>query len=104
GNCSAATTENRDVIRALTAQLFDHICKELDVSPVIARNADGPDILLDRGSHDIADRAMITQVDHFDSVPDKFEVDRVDRTVVPVANRDRCENSDRDRHGAEILP
>jgi hypothetical protein len=37
---------------------------------------------------------MVTQIDHFDAVPDEFQVDGVDRTVVPVANRDSSQYSD----------
>ena len=41
---------------------------------------------------------MKTEVNDFDPVPDEFEVDRVDRAVMPVANRHRGENSNRCGH------
>jgi hypothetical protein len=42
---------------------------------------------------------MIAEIHDLDSVPDKLEVDRVDGAIVPIANRDSGENSDRRSHG-----
>jgi hypothetical protein len=46
---------------------------------------------------------MVAKIDDFDSVPDEFEVDRVDRTIVPIANRNGGEDADRCWHEAQNL-
>jgi hypothetical protein len=38
---------------------------------------------------------MKSEIHDFDSVPDEFEIDGVDGTVVPVANWNRSENTNR---------
>ena len=52
------------------------------------------DVLLDGGAHDVARITMKAEVDDFDPVPDELEVDRVDRAVVTIANRNGGENAD----------
>jgi hypothetical protein len=42
--------------------------------------------------------ALIPEINHFDPVPDKFQVDRVDRAVVSVTNRNGGQNSNGRRH------
>ncbi len=37
---------------------------------------------------------MIAEVNHFDPVPDKFQIDRINRAVVSVANRDGSQYPD----------
>jgi hypothetical protein len=65
------------------------------VSAVVTRNADGRDVLLNGGADDIADVTMKSEIYDFDSVPDEFEIDGVDGTVVPVTNWNRSENTNR---------
>ena len=62
--------------------------EELDVTAVVTRDANGAHVLLDGGAHDVAYRTMIAKIDDLNAVPDEFQVDRVDRAVMPVANRD----------------
>ena len=76
-------------------QLPNDFGKKIDVPAVVTGNADGRDILLDRRADDIADIAMKPEINDLDPVPDEFEIDRVDRAVVPVADRDSGENADR---------
>src|SRR5207253_6354034 len=76
----------------------DNFREKLDVTTVITGNADRADVLLDRGAHDVANGSMISQIHGLDSVADELEIDRVDRAVVRVANRDGSQNSDRLRH------
>ena len=54
-DCSAAAAENFDVVRAFFAHKIHNTCKELDVPAVVTRNTNGADILLDGGTHNIAD-------------------------------------------------
>ncbi len=92
---AAPAAEDFDVIRALFAQSIDYVGKKFNVPTVVTGDANRSNIFLDRGPHDIFDRAMITEINHFNAVPDELEIDRVDSTVVSVANRDSGENADR---------
>ena len=92
---AAAAAENLDVVRAFFAQKIDNVREKFDVPAVVTRDADRPHVFLDRGADDVANRAMIAEINHLDPVPDELEVDRIDRAVVPVANRDSGQNSDR---------
>ena len=94
GDCPSTAAENFDVVRAFFLQLFHNVGEKLDVPAVVTRNADRAHVLLDGGAHDIADRAMVSEINDFDAVPNEFEIDRVDGAVVPVTNRDGSENSD----------
>ena len=85
---AAATAEDSDVARALALQLPNDFGEKIDVSAVVTGNADGRDILLNRRAHNVADITMKAEINDLDAVPDKFEIDRIDRAVVPVANRD----------------
>ena len=69
-DCAAASAKDRDVARALAAQLPDDFGKEIDVSPVVTGNADGRDIFLDGGAYDVARITMKSQVNDLDAVPD----------------------------------
>jgi hypothetical protein len=84
----AAATENFDVVGAFLAEKIDNLRKKLDVPAVVTRNADRAHILLDRRPNNIANRPMVAQINDFDPVPDELEIDRVDRAVVSIANRD----------------
>ena len=90
----AAAAKNLNVVCAFLAQKIDNSCKKLDVAAVVTRDANGANVLLDRGANDITDRAMISEIDHLNPVPDELEVDRVDRAVVSVANRNSRQYSD----------
>ena len=92
---SATTAKDFDVVRSAFSQKGNDFRKELDVTAVVTRNADGAHVLLDCSAHDVAYRAMIAKINDFNPVPDEFQIDRVDRAVMPVANRDRCQNSNR---------
>ena len=89
-NRSATTAKDFDVVRSAFSQKANNFGKELDVAAVVTRDADGAHVLLDCSAYDIAYRAMITKVNDFNPVPDEFQVNRVDRAVMPVANRNRC--------------
>ena len=45
-------------------------------------------IFLNGGADDVGYRAMIAEIDHIHPVPDEFQVDRVDRAVVTITNRE----------------
>ena len=90
---ATATAEHLDVLGAFFAQKIDNFGEELDVPAVIARNPNCTHVLLNSGAHDIADRTMIAEIDDLNPVPDKLEIDGVDRAVVPIANRDSGKNA-----------
>src|SRR5438128_518614 len=93
GNRAPAPAENRNVIRAFLLQLANDIGKKIDVAAIVTGNPDRSHVLLNRGAYDIADVTMKSKVNDFDSVADKFEINGVNRAVVPVADRDGCENA-----------
>src|SRR5205814_2235272 len=75
------------------AQKLDNLGEELDMPIVVTGDANVAYILLDRRADNIADRAMVPEINHFNAVPDEFQIDRVDGAVVPVANRDSGQDS-----------
>ena len=93
-NRPAAAAENFDVVGAFPAQEIDNSSEKLDVPTVITRNTTRADVLLDCRANDVSHRPVIPKVNHFDPMPDEFQVDRVDRAVVPVTNRDGGQDSD----------
>src|SRR5258708_2042841 len=99
----AAAAENLDVICAAPLQLPDDFGKKLDVPAVVTRDPDRAHVLLDRGPDDVLGITVIPEINHLDSMPDELEVDRVDRAVVPVANRNGGENADGCNHRSETL-
>ena len=66
---------------------MSQLALNVDLKGVVAGNADRAHVFLDCGADNIADRPMITEIDDFDSVTNKLQVDRIDRAVMPVANR-----------------
>src|SRR5947199_9952336 len=99
-NRPAPAAEYFDVTRAAFAQKIDNFREELDVTAVVTGNADGTHVLLDGGAHNVANRAMIAEINDLNHVPDKLEIDRVDRAVVPITNLQRRWITDRCRYMA----
>ena len=95
---AAAAPENLDIVCAFFAQKIDNGRKKFDVPAVVTRDANRPHIFLDGGTDDVAYRAVIAEINHFDPVPDEFQVDRVDRAIVTITNRDCGQNSNGRRH------
>jgi hypothetical protein len=91
---ATATAEDRDVASALLFQVPNDLGEKINVPTVVTGNSDGGDILLNRRAHDVPDIAMKPEIDHLNAMPDKFEIDRIDGTVVSIANRDGRENAD----------
>ena len=89
---SATAAKDFYVVRSALSQKPNNFGKELDVAAVVTGDANGVYVLLDSGAYDVAYGAMITKVNDFNPVSDEFQVDRVDRAVMSVANRDRRQN------------
>src|SRR5262249_4087952 len=53
---------------------------------------------LDGGADDVANGAVIAEINHFDSMADEFEINCVDRAVVAITNGDCGQNSNWRRH------
>ena len=87
-DCAAAAPENLDIVCAFLAQKIDNGREKFDVPAVVTRDANGPHVFLDRGTDNVADRAVIAEINYFDAVPDEFQVDRVDRAIVTITNWD----------------
>ena len=97
-NGPTAAAKDFDIVRAVFAQTLDNLGEELDMPTVVTGDANGAYIFLDRRADNVADRAMVPEINHFNAVPDEFQIDRVDGAVVPVANRDSGQDSNRGRH------
>jgi hypothetical protein len=95
---ASSSSEDLDIVCAFFPQKIDDGCEEFDVSTVITRDANGPHVFLDGGTDDVGYRPMIAEINHFDPVPDKFQVDGVDRAIVAIANGYRGQNSNGRRH------
>ena len=95
---AAAAPEDLDIVCAFFPQKIDNGREKFDVPTVVTRDANRPHIFLDGGTDDVGYRAVIAKINHFDPVPDEFQVDRVNRAIVPITNRDCGQNSDRRRH------
>jgi hypothetical protein len=98
-NGAATAAEDANVRAARLFQKPDDLAEKLHVPSVVAGDADGARFLLHRGAHDVARTAMIAEIDDLDAMLHQLEVDRVDGTVVSVADRDGGEDTDRLRHG-----
>jgi hypothetical protein len=72
--------------------------EEFDMPAVVTRDANGSHIFLDGGTDDIGHRPVIAEINHFNAMPDEFQIDRVDRAIVAITNRDGGENSNGQRH------
>src|SRR6476646_7336458 len=90
---ATAASEDLDIVRAFSPQKIDNRREEFDVPTVVARDANRPHIFLDSRADDVGHRTMIAEINHFNAMPDKLQVDRVDRAIVPVADRDSREDS-----------
>src|SRR4029453_4468819 len=76
-----------------------HNCREkFDVPAVVTGDANRPHIFLDGGTDYVANRPVIAEINYFDPAPDKFQVDRVDRAIVTITNRNCGQNSNGRRH------
>jgi hypothetical protein len=95
---AAAAAENLDIVCAFSPQNIDNGREEFDVPAVVTRDANGPHIFLDGGTDDIGHRPVIAEINHFNAMPDEFQIDRVDRAIVAITNRDGGENSNGQRH------
>src|SRR5207249_7438959 len=94
-NRAPAPAKNCYVIRAVLLQLANDIGKKIDVTAVVTGNPDRGHILLDSRAHNIADITMKSEVNDFDSMPDKFEINGVNSAVVSIADRNRGKNANR---------
>src|SRR5438874_9439135 len=88
-----APTKNRDVVCPLLLQLANDIGKKIDVTTVVTGYPDRSHVFLNSRAHDIADIAMKSQVNDFNSVADKFELTGLNCTVLSVTNRDSRQNA-----------
>src|SRR5438552_16094955 len=93
-NGAAATTEYLDVVCPFFAEKIHNLSKKLNVSAVVTGDANRANVFLDRRAHDAAHRAMITEINDLKSMPKEFQIDCIDRAIVPVANRNRGQNPD----------
>src|SRR5438046_2363706 len=97
-----AAAKYGNIFGALFIQLSDYFREKLDVPAVVTRNSDCSDIFLDRSPNDVADVAVKSQVNDFDSVTNELEINRVNRAVVTIADRNGGKNSNRRGHGEKL--
>src|ERR1043166_4183140 len=95
---ASSSSENFDIVCPFFAQKIDNSRKNFDVPAVVTGDTNRPHVLLDGGADDVTHRAVIAEINHFDSVPDEFEIDGVDRAIVAITNRDCGQNSNWRRH------
>jgi hypothetical protein len=86
---AAAAAEELDVGAAAFAQQVDHVLEELDVAALVAGHGDPLHVLLQRGSDDLLDRAVVAEVDHLGAHALQDAPHDVDAGVVAVEQRRR---------------
>src|ERR1700746_1528827 len=62
---------------------------------IVGGDTDRADIFLHCSSYNVLSRSMIAKIDHLDSVPDQFKINRIDSTVMPVTNWHSGQDPDR---------
>src|SRR5438874_5846823 len=92
----AAAAEHPDVLPAPLAQEIDHVLEVLHVSALVGGHRDPLDVFLERGRHDLLDRAVVPQMDNFGTARLQDAAHDVDRGVVAVEKRRR-------RHEADLV-
>jgi hypothetical protein len=81
---AAATTEHLDLRAAAFAQQVDHVLEVLDVTALIAADRDALHVFLQGRGHDLVDRTVVTEVDHFGTHALQDAPHDVDGRVMPV--------------------
>ena len=84
---AAAAAEHPHVARAALPQELHHVGEELHVAALVGGHRDPLGVLLDRGVHDLGDRAVVAEVDHLGAARLQQPADDVDRGVMPVEQR-----------------
>src|SRR2546430_5714902 len=95
GNGPAAAAKHANVVRAaLSFQQINHFSEKLDVTTVVTRKADRAHVLLGRCAYNVTRRTMVSEIDDLEAASDELQVDGVDGAIVPVADRNRGQQSD----------
>ena len=82
-----ATSVHPDVSRPRGFERVAEVAEVLDVPPLIGGHADRVGVLSHRGPHDVADRAVVAEVDDLGSARLQQAAHDVDRDVVAVEQR-----------------
>src|SRR5207248_8074527 len=94
-NRTAPTPKYRNVVCPFFLQLANDIGKKLDVAAVVTGNPDCSHVLLNGSTYDIADIAMEPKINHLDPMPDELQINGVNGAIMPIADRDRGEDTNR---------
>ena len=86
---AATTAEDLDVIGTLLAQRLDEVLEELDVPALVGAHCHALDVLLQGCGDDLADRAVVPEVDDLRALRLQDAPHDVDARVVPVEQRGR---------------
>ena len=93
-NGAAAAAEHLDMPGAQARKLVDHVFEILDVAALVARHRDAVGVLLDGGLDDLVHRPVVAQVDHLGAARLQDAPHDVDRRVMPVEQRRRCDEAE----------
>jgi hypothetical protein len=96
---AAPAAEHLDVPSALLLEKFHQIGEVLDVPALVRADGHALDVLLDGGADDLADRAVVAEVDDLGTLRLQDAAHDVDRGVVPVEQARGGDEPDR-VHGA----
>ncbi len=91
---AAAAAEYLDVRAAALFQQLDHVLEVLEVAALVGRDGDALHILLQRRVDDLADRAVVAEVDHLGARALQDATHDVDRRVVAVEQARRGDETD----------
>ena len=98
----AAAPDDLDVAGAGLAQQLDEVLEVLDVAALVGGDGDALDVLLDRGVDDLADAAVVAEVDHLGALALHDPPHDVDRRVVAVEQGRGADDADRVHRHVEL--
>jgi hypothetical protein len=85
---SAASAKNFDHRRkTMPRQPLDDFLEKLNVTAVVTRDTDRHHIFLQSSPRDVLCRTIVPEINHFNAMTNKFQIDRVNGTIVTVTDR-----------------
>ena len=92
-NGATPATENSD-IRPVENKLIVEVFEKFEVTALVTRHRHRLHVFLNGRFHDVADRTVVTQMNHFDPTRLQQTPHQVDGRVVPIEQRTRRENTE----------
>ena len=92
---ATTTAVHADVTDALVAQPFDQIREVLGVPTLVRADRQALHVLLQRRTHHLVDRTVVTEMDHLRPLRLQDAAHDVDRHIVPIEQARSSDEADR---------